>query len=312
MQNKLNSLSDARNFDNPESGSSSGATHVPSQPLNILSPRTVPRRDSGLPRDTLIFAGTTGSVFERPLVQERRSSTFFNNSKKLASPSQELSLDAAGTTRKQECEMKRDPLNTSFPLPHIQSGCGTLNHTGGTYSHGDMIDYPTYPASELHLGKFPDSVEFQSCKVNFETQVCTKTADSHITMHWIKEVEMAKSIDERVTSRSIVGRTNSPDFDVLDAMIASALKTLLDKHIHFRRRVSVEEQRAQTCDRFLRGRQVAYMIFVRFHATRAYEAVQGLPDLFSFRLQNDDVQDFDVRWDQPLLSASEVPSDVIL
>ena len=32
---------------------------------------------------------------------------------------------------------------------------------------------------------------------------------------------------------------------MLDAMIAFALKRLLDKHIHFRKRVSVEEQRAQ-------------------------------------------------------------------
>ena len=29
-------------------------------------------------------------------------------------------------------------------------------------------------------------------------------------------------------------------------------------------------------------------------------------------LQNDDVQDFDVPWDQALLSASDMPSDVIL
>ena len=47
-------------------------------------------------------------------------------------------------------------------------------------------------------------------------------------------------------------------------------------------------------------------------ATRAYEAVQGLSDLFSIRLQNDDVQDFDVRRDQALLSASDMLSDVIL
>ena len=33
---------------------------------------------------------------------------------------------------------------------------------------------------------------------------------------------------------------------------------------------------------------------------------------FSFCLQNDDVQDFDVRWDHALLSVSEMPSDVIL
>ena len=44
----------------------------------------------------------------------------------------------------------------------------------------------------------------------------------------------------------------------------------------------------------------------------AYEAVQGLSDLSTKSLQNDDVQEFDVRWDQALLSASDVPSDVIL
>ena len=39
---------------------------------------------------------------------------------------------------------------------------------------------------------------------------------------------------------------------------------------------------------------------------------KGLSDLFSIRLQHDDVQDFYVRWDQALLSASDMPSDVIL
>ena len=34
--------------------------------------------------------------------------------------------------------------------------------------------------------------------------------------------------------------------------------------------------------------------------------------LFRTRLQNDDVEDFVVRWDRALLSASEMPSDVIL
>ena len=131
-------------------------------------------------------------------------------------------------------------------------------------------------------------------------------------MLWVKEVEIAKSIDEFVTSRSIMDRTDFPDYDMLDAMIASALKRLPDTHNHFRKKVSVEEQRAQNYDRFSRGRQIAYMINEHFRATGAYEAVQGLPDLFNIRLQSDDVQDFDVRWDQALLSASDMPSDVIL
>ena len=60
-------------------------------------------------------------------------------------------------------------------------------------------------------------------------------------MHWIKEVEIAKSIDELVTSRSIVGRNDFSDYDMLDAITAYALKRLLDKHIHFGKRVCVEE-----------------------------------------------------------------------
>ena len=88
-------------------------------------------------------------------------------------------------------------------------------------------------------------MEFQSWKVNFRTEVCLRTADLQITMHWIKEVEVAKPIDELMTSRSIVGRTDFPDFDILDAMSASAKKKLLNTQINFRKSVRVEEERAQ-------------------------------------------------------------------
>ena len=156
------------------------------------------------------------------------------------------------------------------------------------------------------------TLEFQSWKVNFKTEVCSKTADPNLTMHWIKEVEIAKSFEELVTSRSIMERTDFPHYDMLDATIASALKKLLNTHVHFRKRASVEEQLDQTYDRFLRVRQVAYMIHEHFRATGVYEAVQGLSDLFNIHMQNDDVQDFDVRWDQALLSASEIPTEMIL
>ena len=141
--------------------------------------------------------------------------------------------------------------------PDHFAACWMLNHTGGTCSHSGMMDYPRIPNAELNLGKFPDSMEFQT----------------RITMHWIKEVEIAKSIDELMTSRSIVGRTDFPDFDMLYAMIASALKKLLNTQMHFRKRVSLEEQRVQKHDRFLRGRQIAYMIYEYFRATGTNEAV---------------------------------------
>ena len=84
-----------------------------------------------------------------------------------------------------------------------------------------MIDYP---------------MEFLSWTVIFETEVRSKSADPHLTVHWIKEVELAKSMNELVTSRSIVGRNDFPDYDMLDAMVASALKKLLNTQSQFRKK----------------------------------------------------------------------------
>ena len=70
---------------------------------------------------------------------------------------------------------------------------------GGTFSHNGVISYPRFPISEMHLGKFAHSMEFQNWKVNFKTEVCSKTAEPHLNMHWIKEVEKPKSIDDLVT-----------------------------------------------------------------------------------------------------------------
>ena len=78
--------------------------------------------------------------------------------------------------------------------------------------------------------------------------------------------------DDLVSSQSIEGR-DFHDFDMLDAKIASALKKIISNP-HFRRRVCVEEQRAQKQKRFLQGRQIACMVVEHFRATGAYDAAQ--------------------------------------
>ena len=82
-----------------QAGSSSGATHVPNRTSSLLSPRTLPRCGSGLPRDTLNGTGTAGNVYERPLAQEGLSSTIFKNSKNLVSSSQGLRPDITETVK---------------------------------------------------------------------------------------------------------------------------------------------------------------------------------------------------------------------
>ena len=94
----------------------------------------------------------------------------------------------------------------------------------GIYSHDGVMECTRYLFSEMHPGKFPDSMEFQSRKVNFKTEVCSEKADPHLTIHWLKEVGRAKSINELMTSRSIVKRRAFTDYDMLDAKIAFAWK----------------------------------------------------------------------------------------
>ena len=77
---QVNFLSDAREFHDPDSGSSSGISHVPDQPLITSSSRRKPSRDSLVPRDTREDMSIPGHVFA---CQPARGhpEEFFENSK---------------------------------------------------------------------------------------------------------------------------------------------------------------------------------------------------------------------------------------
>ena len=92
-------------------------------------------------------------------------------------------------------------------------------------------------------------------------------------MLWTKEVEMVDSVNDLESSLSVRG-IRMPDFEVLDAKIASALNRIIHNS-HFKRRVSLEEQKAHKEFRFLRGRQIAYLIYEYFRVTGANDSVEN-------------------------------------
>ena len=106
-------------------------------------------------------------------------------------------------------------------------------------------------------------------------------------MSRIKEVEMVDSLEELKSSRSVSGKI-FPNFEMLDAKIASALNKII-QNSHFKRKVSLEEQKAQEKDRFQRGKQTAFMIYDYFRVTGAHDPVLDYAD-FSVTLHDDDVQ----------------------
>ena len=60
-------------------------------------------------------------------------------------------------------------------------------------------------------------------------------------MQWITYVEMVDSVDDLQSSCSVRG-TQTPDFEVLDARIASALNRIIH-NTRFKKKVSLEEQK---------------------------------------------------------------------
>ena len=164
--------------------------------------------------------------------------------------------------------------------------------------------------SDLHFDQFPTPATFACWKIRFKTEVCTCSQFPTEVMHWIKEVEMVDSVDDLKSSCSVRG-IRMPDFEVLDSKIASALNKIIH-NTQFKRKVSLEEQKAPKKDRFLRGRQIAYLIYDYFRVTGAKDSVENYAVLFTIGLRNDDIQEFDSKCDGILLSITEIPSDVIL
>ena len=54
------------------------------------------------------------------------------------------------------------------------------------------------------------------------------------------------------------------------------------------------------------------MIYDYFPVTGGHDTALDYADLFSVTLHDDNIQDFDTRWDEVLLSMSKIPSDYIL
>ena len=108
--------------------------------------------------------------------------------------------------------------------------------------------------------------------------------------------------NHRVLLEELEGQT----FEVLDAKIAFALNKIIQS-TRFKKRSVWRNKKAQKEDRFLRGRQIAYLIYEYFRVTGANDSVENYADLFTVVLRNENIQEFDTKWDEILLSMTQIP-----
>ena len=122
-----------------------------------------------------------------------------------------------------------------------QSAENSVIFSGGDFSKNYGADQQRLQISDLHFDKFPTPATFACWTIRFKTEVCNCSQFPTEAMQWIKEVEMVDSVDDFRSSSSI-RCISMPNFEVLDARIASALNKIIH-NTQFKRKVSLEEQK---------------------------------------------------------------------
>ena len=113
------------------------------------------------------------------------------------------------------------------------------------------------------------------------------------------------------SSQSIQGH-RFPKIEMLDAKIESALKKIIQNSNLKKQSIQAEHKKAQLDDRFLRGRQMAFMIvliYEFFQVTGAHEAVLYYSDFFSLLCLATICKLYTLDAIKVLLSINQVPSD---
>ena len=308
LQTEITCMNDSSHFQYHESVPN-GHSHVTYQPVSF-PPHPIPtrmlNRSIGMPSrrewppniwDTF---GMSGNVFENP---DALSSALYPQ--KLNPCSSNISEHTSPRVMSQNQTQVQDQRCQSGP-----SARNSVIFSGGDSSKNYGADQQRLQISDLHFDKFPTPATFACWKIRFKTEVCTCSQFPTEAMQWIKEVKLVDSEDELRSSSSTRG-ISMPNFEVLDTRIASALNKIIHNS-QFKRRISLEEQKAQKQDRFLRGRQIAYLIYDQFLVTGSHDSVEKFTDLFTVSLRNDDIQEFDSKWDGILLSMTKIPLDDIL
>ena len=118
----------------------------------------------------------------------------------------------------------------TIPTPRFARRPSTMNSffpAEGGYPQNYMADQTKLQISELHFDTYPTPSTFSCLKIRFKTQVSSCSGFPSEAMLWIKEVEMVDSVDDLESSRSIQGHIHFPNFEMLDARIASALNKII-------------------------------------------------------------------------------------
>ena len=241
MQDQMNSTSDSGDFQDVESNYSGRLSHVSSQPAMIPSSRSMLIRDKRLPLNTWSSSGLQENVFGG---QFSTFDSLRDHPQRIHPDDAQRERGAVPPAAGTETILTSDDRQNqgTIPMPTFATRPSTMSSTIPVeLPQNYMIGQQRPQISELQVDKFTNPQSFLVWKIRFKNQVTTCSDFLSDAMLWIKEVEMVDSLDELKSSRSVSGK-NFPNFEMLDAKIASALNKII-QNSQFKKKVSLEEQK---------------------------------------------------------------------
>ena len=230
LQNEVNCMNDSKDFRDAES-ICSGNAHVTS-PLGLfprhppfdglLKPAFISQRQTEEPPNTRDTSGISGNVFAHP--QTSSSAPYPQELNSTWKKTIEEPIHMSTAEKSGRPERDQDLRCQSGP-----SAKDSVIFSGGDSSKNYGADQ-RLQISDLHFDKFPTPATFACWKIRFKTEVCTCSQFPTEAMQWIKEVELVDSVDDLRSSSSTRG-ISMPNFEVLDARIASALNKIIHNPI---------------------------------------------------------------------------------
>ena len=210
-------------------------SHVPSQPAVAPSPHGVLSRDQSPQPAFWSSHGTSGNIIAHPSAPIDPVSRLSWNPKVTGGEPMQTSTGRPAA-RSEERNGDTIPTPRFAQKPSIRD---SLFPAEGEYPPNPLVDQ-RLQISELQFDKFPTPSTFSCWKIRFKIQVGSCSDFPSEAMLLIKDVEMVDSVDELKSSRSIEGE-DFPNFEMLDARIASALNKII-QNSYFKKKVSVEQQ----------------------------------------------------------------------
>ena len=220
LQEQMNSMNGAGEFQDFESNYSGMLSHVSSQLVRIPSSRFLLSCDKRLPLDTWnqsrvqenVF-GNQFATFDSPRdFPQRIQSDDIQRNQEAAPEAERMKTSHTSENRQNQGTI---PMPTFAPRPLTTSPT-----IPGESPQNYMVGQQRQQISELQFDKFPYPQSFLVLKIRLKTQGTTCSDFPSAAMLWIKEVEKIDSVDELKSSRSVKGK-HFPKFEVLDSKIAS-------------------------------------------------------------------------------------------